>query len=955
MVMTDGDLPAASSLLSSRWSRDSLLTAHPGQLYDGRVLERIDEDALELLIRALERTKGPLHVGAGRMGVFTWDIACAGADGPFTLQAPLVLDEPGKRGRARRDVPARNVANMQAFRARGLRRFVLEPIELATLAGDVPAALFAALPGHHPLTFGHGSLHVELAAGARSWLISLGRRATADLLVEMIATLVYHYDPEVDGGTAITDVCINDGDFVVARRGDGSFDVRLTAARQREGGIGPSLLLLYLIQMMAYEDWSIDGKLVGLPMVVGNPSVAFAGVVRGVEYRAADLGEAAEDARRRALAWIRDFGRSREGRAYRAWVDRFLTGRLPPSFGDDPRDCWWRLVTLETRLGVLELGARQDPTKNEPSARALRPFIDGLSRAIGHAPDDDPATVRINEVGRDELLRLLDDARVPADARETIAGALFACWPYRGLDHLVATVPAARGLRRLKSRLTFGRVVPDSAQGTLASLAPTPAGGARRPLANPELYGYLTVAPSLHEVAARTFPTFEAYMDAALHDPRWGYYARRVSIGRGGHFITNPESLSPDYGRWIATRALHFWEDMRAHGELADAEPFPIVEFGAGNGRLARDVLDAVAQAARTDDRWRTFAAHLAYRTYEMSPSLRERQRALLGADAAVAEGDARRPAATLARDFRDGVKGLVLTNEVPDAFGVHKVVMSPDADARVALVVPRVEPALRAAVDGALAQRISAADAFTRQTFGFHAYPGDFYLDGATWLDLMVALAALPSAQQDAALSALWFEEAYVPVAAVPDLAAHLGANAAAYSAALAAETSGVVAYVNVHASRFIRELGSSLKAGFIVTIDYGDSTAGLVRGARRGDFPFRVYGDQQAFIPRPNDPYTEPGRQDMTADVNFTDLAHAGQQVGLQVVHFGPERDLVGADLPALLEAAAHDDSIAEFLGNPVFKVLVLGTRSTTVFAGDGAPPLLGPSPVGSSPFRK
>ena len=150
------DLPAPSSLLSSRWSRDSLLTGHPAQLYDGAVREHIDEDTLEHLIRELERTKGPLHVGAGRMGVYTWDIASTGADGPFTLQVPLVLDEPGTRGRARRDVPAQNVGTLRDFIARGLTRFAVEPIDLTVLAGNVPAALFAALPDHRPISFGRG-------------------------------------------------------------------------------------------------------------------------------------------------------------------------------------------------------------------------------------------------------------------------------------------------------------------------------------------------------------------------------------------------------------------------------------------------------------------------------------------------------------------------------------------------------------------------------------------------------------------------------------------------------------------------------------------------------------------------------------------------------------------------------------------------------------------------------
>ena len=109
--------------MSSRWSRDNLVTCHPAQLYSGKVLEHIDEDALELLIRDLEKQSGPVYVGAGRMGVLTWDIGCAGADGPFILQVPLMLDEPGARGRAKRDVPRLNVENIRHFAARGLTRF----------------------------------------------------------------------------------------------------------------------------------------------------------------------------------------------------------------------------------------------------------------------------------------------------------------------------------------------------------------------------------------------------------------------------------------------------------------------------------------------------------------------------------------------------------------------------------------------------------------------------------------------------------------------------------------------------------------------------------------------------------------------------------------------------------------------------------------------------------------
>jgi SAM-dependent MidA family methyltransferase len=525
-------------------------------------------------------------------------------------------------------------------------------------------------------------------------------------------------------------------------------------------------------------------------------------------------------------------------------------------------------------------------------------------------------------------------------------------------------------------------VVTAADQGTLRSLgAPPPrdgAGAARvapDAIANRETFGECFFPPELADAAVRTFPTFEAYMDAALHDERWGYYGHSVSIGETGHFNTNPEDLSPHYGRWAAMWAFEVWREMIARGELTEDEPFPIVEFGAGNVRLARDFLDHLARGAgpvaeraatspsrapalaalagrdRTSEdpeqrrRWALFADRAAYRIYETSASLRTRQRDLLGTRATVAEGDARRPAETLKRDFPAGLRGFVLTNEVPDAFGVHKVLLSADGDARVALVVPRVEPALRSAGGEAVARAIDDADAAVRATFGLGLNPGDFYLDHPTYRALMDALVGLAPERREALLAGgLWFEEAYVPAAAVPEVAAHLRANAGQYAIALAAGPSGVVTYVNLHAARFMRALGTALAVGFVLTIDYGETTWGLVQGARQGDFHFRVYGPWQDFQPRPNDPYAAPGTQDLTADVNFTDLAAAAGDAGLQVVHFGPERNLIGDELTEVVRAAADDGAVAEFVGNPVFKLLLLATRPSTLFSS----PLLSPLPL-------
>jgi SAM-dependent MidA family methyltransferase len=947
-TLEPGELAAASSFLSSRWSRDNLVTMRPGRLYDGRVLERIEPEALEYLVQDLEQHIGKIRVGAGRMGVLTWDIDCESTQGHFVLQVPRVLDERGSRERAVRDVPAENLRNMRHFRERGLSRFVAEPREFRMLDGRVPAALFGALSTHHQLGFGQGSIQLELYEGRQTFRVGLGASATAEVLAELVAALVYHYEADVEGGTAVADVCINDGDFAIKRRLDGAFELRLTALRRREPGINPSLLILYLIQLLAYEDWTVDGQLVGLPTLMSNPAVAFAGLVRGLRYHERDLGHAEERGETTALGWIREFGHSREGRAYRPWVERFLAGRLPLSFGVDLREHWWRVIPLERKFGLLELRGRLDPASTDAtSARAVRSFLDRIAREIGRSQEDEPGSLRINDLSRVGIEGLLSEAQLPSDVHAAVAARIFEHWPYRSLDHLLGRVPEARGLRRLKSRIDFGHVVAEADQGTLRGLAPfgkrelTP-----RRFANREIFGG-SLAESLHAMALRTFPTFEVYMDSVLHDPRWGYYARNVVIGNDGHFATNPELLSPHYGRWIAGWAFQAWSDMLAHGELSLADPFPIIEFGAGNGRLARDVLDAIRErVAATHSAehaaWSSFAARARYHIYETSESLRLKQRQLLGDDASIAAGDARRPGETLKRDFPSGLRGFVITNEVPDAFGVHKVALTSDGQASAALVVPRVEKAVCDRVSPELARRIAAADESVRANFGFTAYQDEFYLDREIFFEALEASSVLAPEQRERLLSSFWFEELYVPIAAVPVLADQLVANAAEYALALAVEDSGVVLYVNTHATRFMRELGVSLAAGFVVTIDYGDTTFGLVQGARHGDFPFRVYRDSPDYRPRPNDPYAASGTQDMTADVNFTELARAGRDAGLEVVHFGPERDVTGGELPELLRAAADQVGFAEFLGNPTFKVLVLGTRASQAFVGPLSSPL-------------
>ena len=945
-IFEPSNLPAASSFMSSRWSRDNLITCHPAHLYDGSVKAHIDQDVLGHLIQELERTTGPLSLQSVLMGVCTWEIACESREGPVVVQLPLALDEPGQRSRAKRAVPHLNASNMQYYIDRGLTRFVNKPLRCLTLGAGVQAAVFTGLPGYPPLTFSQGSLQVDLSSSEESWSISLGPRRTADLLAEMVAAIAYHYEPELAGGTTIADVFVNDGDFVTQRRPDGSFDVKLTQVRTRESGISPSLLLLYLTQLNTFEDWEMDAGLSGLPTLISNPSIAFEGLTRGLRYRYRDQGLSEAAGVRLGRQWIEGFGKSRLGHAYRPWVDRFLEGQLEPTFGDDLREHWWRLLPLRQKHEVRALLARQTgDVAASSAARDMQTLLERLSGEIGATAPHAPEQLRVNDLDRHGLVSLLENAGCPLEARDSVAGRLLAHWPYRSIEHLLAKVPEAHHLQKLP--IVFGRVVAAEDEGTLNSLPPpnSEIRGAR-PLANAEVLCGMRVPAALVTKALELLPTFEAFMDMALHDEKWGYYATSVVIGKGGHFDTHPETFSPHYGEWVARAAFASWQEMRRFGDLSDAERFSVVEFGAGNGRLARDFLDAVAKKASDSsdvdqEHWQAFAFQLEYRIYELSASLREKQRALLGGDAIVSAGDARRPLTALGQDFPQGVRGLILTNEVPDAFGVHKVLLARDGQAMAALVLPRVESGLLKAIRNELVRQVKDSDARLRQLFGLERHPADAYLDGESYALTMRAIATFSARKREALLCKLWFEEVYVPASSVPGLGEHLRMNAAEYATALAAENSGVVVYVNVHACRFIEQLARSLAAGSIITIDYGDTTWGLLQGARRGDFPFRVYRDEQDYVPRPNDPYTAPGTQDMTADVNFTELAMAGQRSGLTLVHYGHERDLAGSDLPELLRASGVD-GIAAFLGAGVFKVLVLGTRASDVFKGPLATPL-------------
>jgi len=75
--------------------------------------------------------------------------------------------------------------------------------------------------------------------------------------------------------------------------------------------------------------------------------------------------------------------------------------------------------------------------------------------------------------------------------------------------------------------------------------------------------------------------SFHRFMQAALYDPRHGYYRRaRDPFGKHGDFYT-AEQLQPVFGILMAARIRMLYEELGAPSE------FTVVEVGAGRGEMA--------------------------------------------------------------------------------------------------------------------------------------------------------------------------------------------------------------------------------------------------------------------------------------------------------------------------------------------------------------------------------
>jgi SAM-dependent MidA family methyltransferase len=322
------------------------------------------------------------------------------------------------------------------------------------------------------------------------------------------------------------------------------------------------------------------------------------------------------------------------------------------------------------------------------------------------------------------------------------------------------------------------------------------------------------LAQRLRERIRREGPiTFRDWMQAALYDPTDGYYCRagQNRWGRAGDYRTSPErsSLFP------ATFARYF---ARLYDDLDRPAQWTIVEVGAGEGHFASGVLQTLRRFFP-----QVFSA-ASYVIDEVSP-------------------DSRSLAKERLQPFSDRVQfkkledveidpGVVFSNELLDAFAVHRVTVR----------------------DGKLQE---------------------FYVNASEREEFEWTLGDPRPDYSQRLLD--YFEEFDIQ----PD--------------------EGQVIEASFEIEEWLRSVAARMRAGFVVTLDYGAEAkylfspiadpGGTLRGFRR-----------HLFV---DDLLARPGEQDLTTTVNWSFVKSVGARLGLEAIAFErQDRFLLAAGLLDQLE---------------------------------------------------
>ena len=154
--------------------------------------------------------------------------------------------------------------------------------------------------------------------------------------------------------------------------------------------------------------------------------------------------------------------------------------------------------------------------------------------------------------------------------------------------------------------------------------------------------------------------SFTEFMSQALYHPHWGYYTRgSQNVGKSGDFYTSV-SIGSCFGLILAHRIHQHWQNL---GKNEQTQPFHLIEMGANNGQLAKDILDTLAT------QFPALYACTSYHIPEHLENIQHTQQQTLAAHQAKIHHHR-----SLAEIQIPNSIGILLSNELIDAFPVHLI-----------------------------------------------------------------------------------------------------------------------------------------------------------------------------------------------------------------------------------------------------------------------------------------
>lgn len=296
-------------------------------------------------------------------------------------------------------------------------------------------------------------------------------------------------------------------------------------------------------------------------------------------------------------------------------------------------------------------------------------------------------------------------------------------------------------------------------------------------------------------------------MEMALYYPELGYYtSSHEKIGKEGDYYTSA-NLGSSFGEMLGKQIEEIFHVL---GE----KEFTVVEMGAGLGLLSGDVLSYLKKNHK-------LYRYLNYCIVEKSPFMRNEQEKRL-------EGENVRWYDSITE--LSGMTGCIFSNELPDAFPVHVVVMEKEL-----------------------------MEVFVDYENGFMEV-------------IRPASGELKN----------YLEELKINL------------------------PSGYRTEINLDAIKWIQEIGSTLKKGVVITIDYGYPSDELYQEYRNRGTLMCYYKHSAN-----ETPFEHIGEKDMTTHVNFSALEYWGHKNGLDLCGFTDQAHfLIGLGIDEYLKNLQEKD---------------------------------------------